>query len=757
MKLVGSSLPVHDAKSKAAGKAVYAGDIALPRMRYVSILFSPLPHALVKAVHTEKAEAIPGVAAVLHCFNTTKRKFNRYRNLKWHVVVEDECVFQDHVRFIGDRVACVVADTPETAKAALKLIDVTYEELPFTTNPNDAICGKIDQIHEQGAVYGNFEMEIGTDGEIEPGAVETVTHSHLARIAHITMEPHACVADYDPFSQRLTIWSPNQSVHGIRTVIGDLFDIPYHRIRVVKTTMGGSFGAKQEWVLEPVAAAAALATGGPVKLVYTRADAMVSTTSRCPLDCLTKSKVTRDGRLLSFESDVTLDAGAYLGNSANYGYVIGKKFLRCYTYPYLKYKSRAVCTNTPVSGAFRGWASPELAIIIEHNLNMAARQIGMDPLELRLRNAAPPGTIDPIIDQTLGEIRFKECIEKGRAVFEWDKKRRDDIEFNKMNKRYQRGTGIGCGGHVNGYFPRVQDFAGVEMRMTEDGGVIASATLHDHGCGAVTAIRMIIAETLDIPFEKIHLAEADTDYTPFDLGCLASRTVYVIGRTAKDCAEKLKQSLLEGVSELHGAPLETLDIKNGRICSKDSMIDYTYGEAATVIMRDLQRALWATHSYVNKSNPGVTGAHFAHVEVDIYTGMVKILDYVAVHDIGKAINPEMCIAQIQGAVLMGSGAALSEYLSVNAETGKPVSSLKDYHLINAPSAPPIRVELIEEGGTDGPFGAKGIGEASHVPVAPAIIGAVNEALKSDMCVLPLNPDTIVSMLSERGRTNETCI
>ena len=754
MSIIGTTKPIHDAVEKATGRAVYAGDMVLPGMRFVAMLWSPLPHALVKSIDASMAEAVPGVAAVLHCFNTTQQKFTRYRNRKWQMLPDDERIFNDRVRFIGDRVACVVADTPEIAKKAVSLIKVEYEELPFTTDMYETLSGKIDGIHGQSPAFKDFEIEYG-ENHCTGGEVEVETSSHLSRISHITMEPHACVADYNPATKRLTVYSPNQSVHGIRTVLGDLFEIPYNRIRVVKTTMGGSFGSKQEWMLEPVASAAAMAVGGPVKMVLSRAEAMVSTVVRSPLDAVVTSQITPDGLIKSIEADVTLNAGAYLGNSFDYMCVIGKKFFRCYAIPHVHYTGKTVYTNTPVSGAFRGWGSPELAIMLEHNLNMAARKLNIDPVELRLLNAAPPGTIDLSNENTLGEIRTKECLERGQELFEWDKKRDADKVFNRENNRYKRGTGVGCGGHINGYFPRVQDFATVEMRMAEDGSVFANITLHDHGCGAVTVNKMIIAETLGLSIENIHFGEGDTDFTPLDIGCLASRTVYVLGRTAKDCAEKLKRKLLEGVAELSGADFGDLYVKDGRVCSPDGKIDYSYGEAATLIMRDLQRELRATYKYINKSNPGAAGAHFAHIEADTFTGIVKILDYVAVHDIGRAINPEMCRAQIQGAVLIGSGAALSECLPTDAKTGKPVSSLKNYHLINAPDAPRIQVELVEGGGDDGPFGAKGIGESSHVPVAPAIIGAVNEALGSELCSIPLNPDTIVDFVA--GDRKEGCL
>jgi xanthine dehydrogenase molybdenum-binding subunit len=250
----------------------------------------------------------------------------------------------------------------------------------------------------------------------------------------------------------------------------------------------------------------------------------------------------------------------------------------------------------------------------------------------------------------------------------------------------------------------------------------------------------------DGPFGAKGLGEGDSDRTPLDLGCLASRSVYVLGRAASECASMLKQQLIDGVAEINGVDPGSLIFQNGRISGAG--IDCPCGEAATAIMHKLQREVWAMHRYINESNPGVTGAHFVYAQIDTYAGLVKILDYAAVHDIGKAINRGMCEAQIQGAAQMGIGAALSERMTVSAKTGKPVSSLKDYHVMNAPEIPDIKVALIEDGGTDGPFGAKGLGEASMVPVAPAVIAAVNDALGTSLCSLPLDPDTIVSALRE---------
>ena len=756
MKIIGGSYPIHDAAAKASGRAIYAGDMFLPGMLHVAVLFSPIPHGWVRKIDESEALKMPGVSGVLHCLNTKGNPFNRYRSMYGDNPTAQEYVFNEHVRFVGDRVACVIADKPETARQALKFIKVEYEELPFSVDMYEALnTGIINSIHEEGKVYGDLKLEIGDKSQIDDNdtvIVSTVTH--LSRVNHVTMEPHACVASYDRSLEELTIWSPNQSVYGVRTVICDIFDIPYHKVRVIKTTMGGSFGAKQEWMLEPVAAAATLKCGKPVKLVYNRKEAMTSTINRCPVDLEFNTRISKDGRIQSIDADVTLDAGAYLGNSYDYVAAISSKFFRCYNFPYVSFKGRAVCTNSPVSGAFRGWSAPEAYAAFEHNLNTAAKKLGIDPVELRLKNAAKPLDIDKKNGQSLGEIRIKECIELGRDKFRWEEKRSEDALFNKVNKRYKRGTAISCGGHVNGYFPRRQDFTGVSMRMTECGGVIVSITLHDHGCGTVTAIKMIIAESLGITPDMVYIKEADSAVTPMDVGCFASRTVYVIGRAAQDCAELLKRKLIDNAAAINGIPKEHLYIEDATIkCSVNANINYSYAQISLASIRQLQKEIWVTRQSVNKTNPGVTAAHFAHVEADTYTGIVKILDYLAVHDIGKVINREICKAQIQGAVLMGAGAALSENNDVRPN-GMPICSLKDYHLINSPDVPLIQVEFIEDGQTEGPFGAKSIGEISHVPVAPAVVGAVNEALGSELCHLPLIPDKIMAYIEQRRATGE---
>lgn len=747
MKLVGSSRPLHDALGKVTGETVYAGDMQLAHMTHAALILSTIPHGMVKSIDTTKARALPGVVDILDCFNTTDKKFSRYRTLPWQNVPEQDAIFNQHVRFVGDRIGLVVAETEEIARKAVRLVEVEYEEYPYSLNVQDSLAGKIENVYEEGAVYKGLSMEVGDADAIPEDVVVTTTEMHLSRINHAAMETHCCVANYEKYLDQLTIWSPNQAVFGIRTVVGELLNMPYHKVRVIKTTMGGSFGGKQEWMLEPVAAAAALRVKRPVKLVFNRSEVFTSTISRSPMDAIITSKITKDGQLQSFQVDNTLDAGAYLGNSMDYCGAMSKKFFRCYKYPHMKYDSRAVITNTPVSGAFRGWTSPELYTMLEHNLNMAARKLEMDPLQLRIKNAAPAGTIDLALDETLDNIHLKECLEKGRDSFDWCGKRRADEEFNRQNERFKRGTAVACGGHLSGYFPRIPDFSEVVMRMTESGSVIAHMSLHDHGCGTVEAMRMIIADALGISEDMVLVTEADTGVTPYDVGCFSSRTTYVLGKNAYEASLDMLKIMQNAVARINNFDKDDVVVGEGIVtCKSDPEFRWTYGQAAVKSLQILKEELSVQTKYKNKSNPGVNGAHFAQVEVDTYTGMTRIIDYLAVHDIGQAINREICVGQIQGAVAMGGGAAIYEKVKVRGD-GQPIISFKDYHVLNSYEAPKVRVELIEDGSLDGPYGAKSIGEVCHVPVAAAVMGAINQALNAEFDKIPIDPDMIVEYMA----------
>ena len=746
MKYVGTHQPIHDARQKASGRQLYAADYNLPGMAHLCVIFSPIAHGLVKSVDDSAAMALEGVYGVLHCFNTPETKYNHYRTM---LSQADSCpgeerVFQQEVRYVGDRVAAVAAKDLETARRAAALVKIEYEELPAALTYEEALAGK-NLPEGANPILDEAEMTFGQLPEEPYTVVES--HSELARLHHATMETHACVVDYDHYADRMTIYSPNQTVHGIRTVVADLLGMPYSRLRVVKTTMGGSFGGKQEWFLEPLAALCARQLRRPMKLVYRREDSMVSTVVRGAYRGTLKGMYSPDGRLLGFDVDLLADAGGCFGNSGDYVRSLYGKFFRLYKVQYVHYHVRSVGTNTPPSGAYRSWSAAEAATMIEHNINQAAAQLGFDPVQLRLSSVLRPGDMDPKMNLPVEDYRAAEAIELGREKFRWDEKMAEDAAFNAANRRYRRGVGIGCGAHGNTYFPRHKDFAAADLRLNEDGSIQAHISLHDHGCGTVQAFRMILAEELDVRPEVILLDEADTAHTPFDYGCFASRTTFVVGGAAQGCAKALKSAMCAAAAEMTGRAAEDFRVEEGQVrCVSDPADSFTYGKLALQATLKLRREIFVHHQHHNTTNPGVMGVGMAHVEVDTFTGMTRILDYLAVHDIGQAINPASCIAQIQGGVQMGCGAALHKKMTV-AGNGKTTSSLSKYHLCLAPDMPDIQVELIQEGRSkEGPFGAKSVGEVCYVPPAAAVCAAVNQALGSDIGVIPMDPPVILKAL-----------
>ena len=758
MKLVGTACPIHDAKSKASGRLRYTCDLEIQNMAHLAMVFSSIPHGYVTSIDTSQAMAMEGVYGVFHAFNTPEYRFNHYRT-QFKAAQDlplEEAVFQKYVRFVGDRVAAVAAKDPETARKAAALVKVEYEPLPFATTFDEALSGK-HCVEGHPPVEDEGHLEAGTRQPDEEDGIVVTVHNELSRIHHAAMEPHSCIADYDQDEDELTILSPNQAVFGIRTVVADMLNMPYNRVRVIKMPMGGSFGGKQEWLLEPVCAVVARLMKRPVKLVYNRAEVMTTLYCRGAMRGDMRGIFRKDGTILRVDFDVLLDAGAYIGNSRDYVRAPFGKFFRCYRVPYATLHSRVVSTNTVPSGAFRSWGVAEYYVFMEHLMNKAAEALHMDPVDLRLKNVLLPGEMDINMKLPVEQARTRECLLQGRDHFHWEQKQDEDAAFNAASHRYKRGTAVGCAGHTNTYYTRFNDFAAAECRMCEDGTIQANVAIHDHGCGSVQAFKMIMADEMQLPTELIRMKEADTAYSPYDYGCFSSRSTFMIGRAVQECGKNLRQKVLHSAAQMLSAPEDELYLLDGVVrWSGHNDVQLTYAQVSQWTILNLRKELFADSRHHNVTNPTVTGTHFVQVEVDTWTGLTKVLDYLALHDVGQAINPGLCIAQTQGAVQMGCGAALHEQLTYNPDNGKCVNSLAKYHLMNAPDLPQIRVELIQDGlSREGPHGAKSLGEVSMAPVAAAVAGAVNKALGSDLGVLPMDPDRVLEYVSKGEHENES--
>lgn len=747
LQYVGKSIPLLDAAEKASGKIKFIGDIRLPGMLYCKLLLSPLAHGMIKKIDLTAAEKVPGVLAIYTYMNTPETRYNRYL---WYVgqqAPKNERLLTNYIRHYGDRIAAVLATDKKAAEQAVKSIEVEYEELPVVTDPETALLAEApampgfeNPVDKVWFGYGNVEEAFRQSDLLVEDRVSTQIFHHVA------MEPNGYIADCDTRGN-VTIWSPCQSVYGIRKAVAEFLGMPFNRVRVIKVPMGGSFGAKQDIILEPLVAFLARQAKRPVQLLLDRREAMIASCTGAGTVGYVKTAVTAQGEIKAQAIKVILNAGGYASNSIALVRALGKNTSRLYRINNLDFRGYPVHTNAPVCGTARGYGSPQLHSIREIHLDHLADKLGIDPLELRLKNVVQPHDLDPLIGQSLGNARITDCLKKGAGVFDWDKKRAEA----RGNGRLKRGVGLACAGYINGYFGNMFDFSTMTLKMHEDGSLTLNATLHDLGCGTLTSIAQIVAEVLNIDPGKIKVLEGDTERSPYDLGSRASRVIFVCGSCAKLVAEDVKSLLLREAAKLFGVEQNKLVLQNEQIAvrgSNDQTI--SYGQLVSIAQCQGNTEIIATRTFQSQANPGSYGAHFAEVEVDTSTGLVRVTDYLAVHDVGRAINPAMVEGQIQGAVQMGIGLALSEELKLDSLGKVQNCTLSKYHTINMPDMPHVRVLLIEEGEDSGPFGAKSIGEVAIIPSTPAVVNAVNHALGTRLTDLPLTPEKILQAVEAAG-------
>jgi CO/xanthine dehydrogenase Mo-binding subunit len=742
LQYVGGSYPVHDVAQKVTGELVYGSDFSVPGMLHAKLILSAVPHGIVKRIDASRAEALPGVVKVFSHLNTPMEPFSRARiHPGQDMSFYDETLFSEHVRFVGDRVAAVVATSRATADAAAALVEVEYEELPALLTVEDALADGAVAIHEGGNLLYEHEIERGERPDLE-GAVVVTTTTTTPRIHHAALEPHVCIAQGHS-TGGMTVWTTSQGVYAARTVIAELLHMEYHRVRVIKVPMGGSFGGKTEYIIEPVCAFLAHATRRPVKLLLDREECMIATMVRPATSTTIRTAFTPDGRLLDFEAASTLDSGGFAASTPDYSVHMCKKVTKLYRVPHYQHQGRAVYTTTPVGGAARGWGAPEMAAATETHMDRVAAALRLDPVELRHKNMVEPYDTDLVTGLSLGDARVRECLERGVVAFDWAARRARPAGRG----RYRRGVGVAAGAHKNGMFGVFPEASRMGLKMNEDGTFELNASLHDPGCGVVTTMKIIVAEVLGVHPDLIAANEADTSTTPFDYGTYGSRVTYVVGECARVVAGRVRDKLLTAAADLLKVPTEKLTVSDGAVRVLDD------GERV-IAYRDIARlsemrhvpSIAASTTYYAVSNPASYSVQFAEVEVDTATGLTAVTDFVAVADVGRAINRGMVEAQYQGAVQMGIGYALYEHLDVDENGRAGVDGFKNYHIVNAPDMPDVQVLLVEHDGDDGPFSAKSVGEIATVPTAPAVVNAVNNALGTQLSDLPLTPERILSAL-----------
>lgn len=739
---VGCPLPRPDAAAKATGKAIFAADLYFENMLHAKVLRSEHPHARLLKVDTSKAKSLPGVLAVLTAEDVPGEKNHGLIKNDWPVLAYDK------VRYVGDAIAIVAAETEEIAEKALKLVEVEYKPLAVVSSPEEALAEGAPSVHEGGNVLAHIKVERG-DVEASFAQADIVVENEYYTPSgdHLFLEPEAAVAVPEK-DGRITVYVGSQIPFEDRRQIAASLNLPEEKVRVVHTKVGGAFGGKEDISTQIHVALLAWKTGRPVKLVYTRRESLISHPKRHATFIRMKTAATREGKLLAVQAEILGDTGAY----ASLGIPVMTRTATHATGPYevpnVKIDCRAIYTNNPPAGAYRGFGVPQSIFAAETQMDILARMLGLPPLELRRRNALRVGArtaTGQILREGVGLLDTIEQVEEAL-------RREGPPPPPQGNKRY--GWGVACAFKNVGLGCGLADSAGAEVEIREDGRAIVHAGAAEVGQGLVAVLAQIAAEELGLPYEQVDIILGDTDLTPDGGPTTASRQTFITGNAVRLASKKLRESLAEAASEALEAPPDQLTFRKGRIFRSDGR-SISLAEAASLARRE-GRALSIPYIYIPpKTVPlGREGdTHFAYgyaaqaalVEVDVKTGRVKVLKVIAAHDVGRAINPLALEGQIQGGVMMGIGFALSEEFLV--EKGRVLSdSLARYKVPDISQTPEILPIIIEARHPEGPYGAKGVGEITSIPTAPAIANAIYEATGARLYRLPATPERIKAAL-----------
>jgi CO/xanthine dehydrogenase Mo-binding subunit len=752
--MVGKGIPTIDAREKATGLAKFCVDLKLPGMLYGKVKRSPLPFARILNVDKSRAEKVIGVKAVIAAEDVLQAPYGSF--------LRDQLpLAQTLVRFAGDEVAAVAAIDEEVAEEAVELIQVEYEELPPVLDPAQALLPDAPPIHpELEKVKNNIAYSLPYErGSLEQGLREAdliLEERFLTQEAHQSyLEPQACIAQFDA-SGKLTYWASLQALFNSRKLIAQALNMTEDRIRLIQTYVGGGFGGKASAIqpLYPISALLARKAARPVKIVNTRKEEFIAGRPRLPEIIDLKMGFKKNGEIVAKDAKIFGDGGAYAGMSPAVLVVSATRAGSLYRIPNIRMDAKLVYTNKIPKGAFRGFGSPQMIFALESMIDDAAERLGIDPLDLRLKNATRAGDTT-VHGWAINSCGLSDSIRQAGEKAGWKAKRRKDSG--------DRGIGMGCLIHVSskrGMHP-LYDGSSAMVLMNEEGNVKVISGEGDIGQGASTLFAQIVAEEIGVPLQDIQILPVDTDISPTCLGAFASRVTTMGGNAVKMAAENLRQELLKEASQLFEVSPESLEIGEGKVAIKGSSTrGIPLKEAAhRAVFRRGGGHLVGIGNYTvpdSVQNPDPTqygnisvaypfGTQVAEVKVDRKTGQVELLGIWAAHDLGRVMNSLTAAGQVEGGVAQGIGYALTE--SYFWENGTVLnSSFTDYRIPTALDIPPIDVTFIETLDPGGPYGAKGLAEPALIPTAAAIGNAIFHALGIRIRELPFTPERILRAL-----------
>jgi selenium-dependent xanthine dehydrogenase len=754
-RVIGRMVPRPDAVAKVTGAAQYTDDYHFPDMLHGRALRAGIPHAKLKRLDVEKARALDGVYAVLTADDIPGEHNHGLIYHDWPTLVG---VGED-VRYVGDAVALVVAETRDIATQALTLIETEYEPLPVVTGPVEARAEDAPRLHEDGNLLKHIKVR---KGDIDQGfdmADVVIENTYFTATAeHAFLEPECSIARPTQ-DGRMEVYVGSQIPYADRDQIARCLNLPVDRVRVIGTLIGGAFGGKEDISAQIHAALLAQVTGRPVKILYDRHESLLVHPKRHATQIRIKLGAKRDGTLVAAETELFGDTGAY----ASLGTAVMERATTHSTGPYVVPHVKADCyamyTDNPPSGAFRGFGVTQSGFAIESFMDELAKRLGMGPVELRRKNALRVGQVT-VTGQLLTEsVGLDECIDRVEAEMRRLTDGEDPFTARPVegapNRR--RAWGFAIGYKNTGLGGGIADKAGAEVELFDDGTAEVRTSSAEIGQGLVTVLQMIAAEELHLPLEDVRVLLSDTDLTPDGGPTTASRQTYVTGNAVRYAAETLRQALASTMAEKYDCSPESVRFAEGLIHVNGDRI--TFAEAA-VAMKAEGREPRARYEYLApETQPLGTGGdmHFAfsfatqaaEVEVDLETGEAHVLRVIAANDVGKTINPLGLLGQIEGGVMMGLGNALTEEYIV--EEGRVFTDrLARYRVPSVVFTPEIIPIVVEHPTGEGPHGAKGIGEITSIPTTPAIVNAIYNACGVRIRRLPVDQDWLARQLAMRG-------
>lgn len=765
LKVVGKRMPLMDSWHKVTGQATYTDDIKLPNMLVAKMVRSRMPHARIVGIDTTEAEKLPGVKGILTGLDL--RPEQRFGVLP--LTKDEHPLAVDKVRHIGDAVAIVAAEDEWTAIEASRLIKVHYEPLP---NYFDAMKG-LDPKN----VPEKIHADIGIDGSNVQKHVDQVfgdpqgafASSHLTvrrnfrfkGVTHAFTEPHAVIAHMHP-NGRLTVWSATQVPYYVHRALAETTGLPMHRIQVIRPQVGGGFGGKSDpFAHEMATALLAMKIKRPVKLLFDREESFINNRGRHPTDTEMAIALDDAGNLTALDIQAVIDGGAFASFGIISTYYNGVLSMGPYKIPNFTYKGRRVYTNHMPSGAMRGHGAVNSRCAMEVLLDEAAESLHVDPFDLRLRNLMPPYSFT-VNDFRITSNGLKECLERVREQSGWDQK------FRQLP--LGRGVGLGCGFYISGsnlpihwdIEPKRYPQSTVHIKIDMDAGVTVHTGAAEIGQGSDTVAAMCVAEVLGIDVNRVRVYSSNSDTAPIDLGSYSSRVTFMMGNAARKAAEQIRDQLVAAAARATGHPIEHFVLQGERIVS---MANPEVGMTFDQVVREAiagTGALVAKGTFVSTpmggkfkgSTAGLApaysmSAYVAEVDVDVDTGVWRAKKVWAAHDCGKALNPLSVEGQIEGSVHMGLGQVMSESLDYSFGALRTANFL-DYKIPTPMEMPEVEAIIVESNDAEGPFGAKEAGEGPLLPILPAVVNAIYDAVGTRIYDLPITPDKVYGAMQRAG-------